>query len=385
MTPSHSLPSSIVAGQPSWQLSTSTVKAYVTQSGGHLGPVSFELEGRTVTPYALAPWAEEETVADLPRILKVLRGDFFCLPFGGNDEPFQGEQHPPHGETANSNWHFESLQMNDSTRLHLSLETTIRSGRVDKMIELREGHTALYCRHVVSGMSGPMNLGHHAMLKFPEEPGSGLVSTSGFTFGQVFPGNFEVAAEGGYSLLKAGATFDALESVPTVNGEVADLSRYPARKGYEDLVMLQTDQSQPFGWTAVVFPAENYVWFSLKDPQVLRGTVFWMSNGGRHYEPWSGRHTSVMGLEEVTSYFHSGLSESAQPNSLTERGYKTCLELDPHQPMRVNTIMAVAAIPGGFDHVEEITAQEGKVTLKSRSGQQVTTSLDISFLELDDR
>jgi hypothetical protein len=385
MTPNHSLPGTIVAGQPSWQLSTSTVKAYVTQTGGHLGPVNFELEGRTVSPYALAPWAEEVTAADLPAILKVLRGDFFCLPFGGNDEAFQGEQHPAHGETANSKWHFESLETDGPTRLNLSLETTVRSGRVDKTIELREGHTALYSRHIVSGMSGPMNLGHHAMLKFPDEPGSGLISTSGFTFGQVFPGAFEVAADGGYSVLKAGATFDELDKVPTLSGEMADLSRYPARRGYEDLVMMQSDQLQPFGWTAVVFPGEKYVWFSLKDPKVLTGTVFWMSNGGRYYAPWSGRHTAVMGLEEVTSYFHSGLSESAQANSLTERGFKTCLELDANQRLRVNTIMAVAAIPEGFDHVEEITAQEGKVTLRARSGQLVTTPLDLGFLELKNR
>ena len=49
------------------------------------------------------------------------------------------------------------------------------------------GHTVLYCRDVVSGMSGPMSLGHHAMLKFPDQPGSGCVSTSRFVYAQVLP------------------------------------------------------------------------------------------------------------------------------------------------------------------------------------------------------
>lgn len=381
----QSLPSAIVAGQPSWLLSTSTVTAYVTQTGGHLGPASFELNGRTISPFALAPWAEELDDDSLPNILKVLRGDFFCLPFGGNEEKFQGEQHPPHGETANSQWSFESLKQreNESISLHLSLETTIRRGRVDKFIELRNGHNALYSRHVISGMSGPMNLGHHAMLKFPIEPGSGLISTGNFTFGQVFPGTFEQPESGGRSSLKPGAIFTSLDEVPDQAGVPTDLSRYPARHGFEDLVMLQSDTNQLFGWTAVAFPKEGYVWFSLKDPRILRGTVFWLSNGGRSYSPWNDRHTGVMGLEEVTSYFHTGLKPSAERNSLTERGYATTLELDPCKATRVNTIMAVAAIPDGFDHVENITAQKGAVELRSRSGLSVTASLDLQFLEIE--
>ncbi|RYG66458.1 hypothetical protein EON80_15380 [bacterium] len=377
----NSLPSAIVAGQASWPLSTSTVQAYVTETGGQLGPVEFQLGDRTVSPFAVAPWSEEEHAARISGVLQGLRGDFFCMPFGGG-QPFEGEDHPGHGETANHLWHFESLQENGTTRLHLSIDTKVRVGRVDKTIELRDGQTALYCRHEISGMNGPMNLGHHAMLKFPEKPGSGLLSTSHFTFGQVFPGQFENPEHGGYSMLKAGATFESLESVPTITGETTDLSRYPARRGYEDLVMIQADQEQSLGWTAVVFPEEKYVWFALKDARVLRGTVFWLSNGGRHYGPWSGRHTGVMGLEEVTSYFHDGLYKSAMPNSLNERGFKTYLDLDAEKPTRVNYIMAVAEIPDGFDHVAEITVQTESVTLQSRSGQMVVTPLDASFLEL---
>ena len=37
------------------------------------------------------------------------------------------------------------------------------------------------------GATGPTTVGHHAMLKFPDEPGSGVISTSRFVYGQVFP------------------------------------------------------------------------------------------------------------------------------------------------------------------------------------------------------
>jgi hypothetical protein len=373
----------IVHGQPSWRLASGDVEAFVTELGGHLGPVTFERKGRKIKPYALAPWTEEMFNPPLPPILQVLRGDFFCLPFGGNAKPFRGEKHPVHGETANAHWRFESLEKRpDRTVLHLSLSTKTRPGRVDKKISLADGQNNLYCRHLVSGMRGPMNLGHHAMLKFPDEPGSGLVSTSRFVLGQVLPWPLESPEQGGYSCLKPGAEFDSLESVPMSNGEKADLSRYPARRGFEDLVMLVSDDKAALGWTAVAFPQQRYVWFALKDPGVLRQTILWMSNGGRHYPPWNGRHAGVLGLEEVTSYFHPGLAESARPNSISARGFPTCLRLDARRPLVVNYIMGLARIPAGFDRVASIEALPGNdaIALRSASGKRAETRVDLEFL-----
>ena len=163
----------IIHGQPSWRLASAQVEAFVTEMGGHLGPVTFERKGRRLQPYSVAPWAEEPTDPALPPILKALRGDFFCLPFGGNETPFGKERHPVHGETANARWRFRSLESRAGrTCLHVSLTTKVRPGRVDKRIWLLDGQNTVYSQHVVSAMNGPMNLGHHAMLKFPDEPGS---------------------------------------------------------------------------------------------------------------------------------------------------------------------------------------------------------------------
>ena len=232
-----------------------------------------------------------------------------------------------------------------------------------------------------------MSLGHHAMLKFPEAPGSGAVSTSRFVRGQVLPGAFEQPENFGYSALKPGATFRSLASVAQAAGGNANLTRYPARKGYDDLVMLTADPKLPFAWSAVVLAEEGYVWFALRDPRVLRHTILWMSNGGRHYAPWSGRHTAVMGIEEVTSYFHVGLAESVQANALSRAGIPTTLALQPKRPTTVNYIMAVAAVPKGFDRVAEIRAVPGGksgeadgVELVAESGKRATCALDVGFL-----
>ena len=374
----------IVLGQPSWRLASSQVEAFVTEMGGHLGPVTFDRKGRRLQPYSVAPWAEEQIDPSTPTILKVLRGDFFCMPFGGNDTPFGREKHPVHGETANARWQFRSLETQSGrTCLHLSLTTKVRPGRVDKRIGLVDGQNTLYCQHVVSGMSGPMNLGHHAMLKFPDAPGSGLVSTSRFVYGQVFPLAFELPEKRGYSCLQRGAEFRSLQKVPTITGETADLTQYPARRGFEDLILLVSDAKLPFAWTAVTFPKERYVWFALKNPRVLRETVFWISNGGRHYPPWSSRHVNVMGLEEVTSYYAIGLAESARPNPFSRKGLPTCLTLNPRKPLVVPYIMGIATVPAGFDRVTSIQAarRNQAILLKSASGKQAEAAVELDFLQ----
>jgi hypothetical protein len=373
----------MVCGQPSWRLASPKVEAFVTEIGGHLGPVTFDRKGRKLQPYSVAPWAEEQVDPSTPAILKVLRGDFFCMPFGGNATPFRREKHPVHGETANARWQFRSLTTTAGrTCLHLSLNTKVRPGRVDKKIWLVDGQNTLYSQHVVSGMSGPMSFGHHAMIKFPDAPASGLVSTSRFVCGQVFPQAFELPEKLGYSWLQQGAEFKSLQKVPTITGETADLTHYPARRGFEDLVLLVSDAREPFAWTAVTFSRERYVWFALKDPRVLRETVFWLSNGGRHYPPWSSRHVNVMGLEEVTSYFAIGLAESARPNPISRKGLPTCLTLSPKTPLVVPYIMGIAAVPAGFDRVASIQAAPGNqaILLKSASGRRAQAAVNLDFL-----
>jgi hypothetical protein len=370
-----------VHGQPSWSFRSSHVHANLTKLGGHLGPVAFRLAHRLVTPFSVAPWAEEKIAPDLPVLLQALRGDFFCAPFGGNGTPWRGENHPPHGESANAAWQLKSFERSaDRLTLHARLQTKARAGSVDKYLTLIEGQPVIYQRHVVTGR-GPMPVGHHAMIKFPDAPGSGIVSTSRFVAGQVFPGMFESPEQRGYQSLKPGATFRTLARVPLLNGGMTDLTKYPARRGFDDLVMLTADPKLPFAWNAVTFPRERYVYFALRDPRMLRHTLLWISNGGRHAAPWDGRHVGVMGIEDATSYFHVGLAESAKPNALNRRGIPTALMLNPKKPAAIRYIVGVAEIPVGFDRVAAIKRTPEGIELLAASGKRVRCAVDVGFLE----
>ena len=106
-----------------------------------------------------------------------------------------------------------------------------------------------------------------------------------------------------------------------------------------------------------------------------------MSNAGRHYHPWNGRHASVLGIEDVTAYYHIGLAESAKKNPLSDKGYPTSLKLNARKPFTVNYIIGMTAVPAGFDIVKSIRpAVDGTLALTARSGRQATAKVDASFL-----
>lgn len=370
-----------IAGQPSWKLSAAGISAWVTRLGGHLSPVAIKLGATNRMPLTLNPWSTEKTPKNLPAIVKVLRGDFFCMPFGLNQSQWKGVKYPVHGETANSVWSLKSAQrIENGFELKAVLRTKIRPATVRKLIRLVDNHPIVYCRHAIEGLDGLMNFGHHAMLQFPQGEATGLVAASKFAYGQVFPGEFEEAKGGGYTALKPGAKFSKLSRVADRFGGFADLSTYPAREGYDDLVMLVAPKGAKLGWSAVTFPKERYVWFGIKDPTVLRQTVLWHSNGGRHYAPWNGRHRGVLGLEEVTSNFHLGLKESVMSNSITRSGSPTVRQFRPNFHFNVNYAMGVARVPTGFDHVTDIRLANGEARIVSQSGKSVSVPFDRDFI-----
>jgi len=383
-TPASRIPRLLpFAGAPSWTFASDTVEASLTRDGGHLAPVRFRTSRGIIQPLAIAPWGGEKLPPGADRVLHDLRGDFFCAPFGGSPKTYRGEKHPAHGETATARWTHPSLVTTPvGVEFTTRLRTRVRSGEITKRIALRHGETNLYSTHELSGYSGPMNLGHHAMLAFPEENGPGQILLSSWREGRVSPRPFETPALGGYSSLRIGAPFRRLDRVPLATGGFADLSCYPAREGFEDIVMVSS-RARPgqLAWTTVTFPQAGYLWFSIKDPRTLASTVLWHSNGGRHYAPWSGRHRRVLGLEEVTSYFHLGLAESAAPNPLSAAGIPTVLQLNAKRPTLIKNIMGVVALPTGFDRLKSIRLAHNHLIARSDSGLTVRHPVDLSFFQ----
>ncbi len=362
----------IVHGEASHHLATPELDLDVTVRGGHLAPVVFHLPGRDVSPYSLSPWQPLE-FPNIPPLLSVLRGDFLCLPFGGQADG------PPHGEVANAAW---TRVKSDERSLRFVMAAADSGASVEKIISTHEGQHAVYQEHRISGLAGDFNYGNHPILDLSGLPEcTGRVSVSPFRWASVFPGVFSNPADGETQALKGGAQFTDLTEVPLAGGGTADLTFYPARPGNDDLVMMVSDAAtaeQPFAWSSVVF--DGYLWFSLKNPADFPSTLFWMSNGGRTAAPWKSRHVGRIGIEEVCSYFSNGVSESRRA-PLAAEGIPTSRRFHLDETVSLKTIQAVSLVEMDFGKVLNITpAGDGHVSVHGESGANMTVPVDWRFL-----
>jgi len=372
--------------QPCFVIATKQLEVAVTRRGGHMAPVTFFRDDpQSVQPYYVSPWQDEPSSTMPAPVLVALRGDFFCLPFGGNSEEVAGEKHPPHGEIVGESWKLtRSEKRNDVTTLTLAIETKVRPGRVTKELSLVEGQNVVYSRHTIEGFAGRVPLGHHAILALPEQEGAVRIATSAFRFGLTAPGLFSDPKQREYQALLPGAKWGELSKVPVAWKGVpdADLTRLPGRYGYADLIQLANEsweKTQGPAWTTATYADRGYLWFALKDPAVLNSTVFWMENHGRHGPPWNGRN-NCLGVEDVTAHFADGLAASIRENRLTKDGVATAVNLSATQPTAVNYLQGVVKIPPGFETVLRLEFGPGQVSFISTTGQRVTAPVRHEFL-----
>ena len=348
------------------------VSLAVTETGGHLADVAFTLgDGRRVSPMHTAPWYDEDLPTDLPPILRVLRGDFFCAPFGASDV-IPG-QTLSHGATANGTWRVEKQT---TGTLDAVLAEDVMGATVSKHIELRRGHAVVYQRHTFAGGLGRLPVGHHAMLNARHPLQLGFAP---WIWAGTPPDPIEVPPAG-RSILAYPQTIANPTAARTMDGGWIDLTRYPGPDGYEDLWMLVADGARPFSWTAATCADDGWVWFGLKNPRVLPATAIWMSNGGRTYAPWSGRHRHIIGLEEVCSYLHLGHAASIADNPFSARGIPTAVTLGGAEPLVIPYAFGLAAAPRDFGAVIDVHAEHDGIVLIDKAGHSVSAAVDLSFL-----
>jgi hypothetical protein len=371
--------------QPGWKVSNDKVEMFITTLGGHTAPVNFDIDTKkSIQPYYISPWQNENIKEFGAAVLAPLRGDFFCMPFGGNAEAVNGKQHAPHGEVSFSPWKFVEQTKNGAvTTLTLEMQTAVDQGKVTKKIELYDGQNVIYTTHLLEGFSGAMPIGHHCNLVIPEKEHSMKLAVSDFEFGMTNPAIFSDPANGEYQALAINEKFTDLSDVPVMmkNTPAADCTSFPQRLGYTDLVQLFKRPSENPAWTVAMFPEQGYLWFSLKDAAQLPGSVFWISNKGRHGSPWNGRNRCI-GLEETCSYFADGLKASTEPNMINEAGFPTACELSPEHPTSIKFIQGIAKITADFTELKDIAFGYNSVTFNSTTGESVTIAVNHQFVNV---
>lgn len=306
--------------------------AAVQSLGGMLGPVLFLLpDGRQVAPLQVAPWFDDADRSGHPAILRELRGEWPCIPFGADalrdlpegwsatGESFDGAG-VPHGHSSHAEWRFTHVSPS-VIEMTCDYPDPHPIRRLTRRIAADPHAPALDLALTVEARR-PCHLpiGLHPTLRLPLD-GTAQLEPPPFREGRVFP----LEVEPGRGLLTPGAVFDDLATVPGRDGPLS-LTTLPLPQHTEELVQLcgvsgHFALRHPDGWRVVLD------W----DATVFPSVLLWVSNRGRDYAPWNGRHLAL-GVEPVCAAFDLGPAVSTAPNPIAAGGTATAFAFDPESP-----------------------------------------------------
>jgi hypothetical protein len=318
----------------------------VQRHGGMLGPLTFIIEGgRQVSPLYLAPWAAEESRPALPEILRNLRGEWPCVPFGSY-RPADG--FPPdwaevmgsgagdpylHGYGSNTKWNWTNITPYE-------VELSCRYPANDDIEELVRRITPVPDRAAVD-----LELVVNARRRTRLPVGLHFTFCKPRTQAILRPGAFREAWTSPgppYDEIQAFAPnrrFQDLRSVPANSGGHIDATVFPLLVPAEDLIQLIGIDGQ----FAIDLPGDesrvSLAWNREHFPSVM----LWMSNRGLRKAPWNGEHVAL-GIEPICSAFGLGLDATRNNNPLARTGTNTVIEFDPARPFRTTYRISAQAL-----------------------------------------
>jgi len=334
------------AAEGSWRLQWQHGSAEVQALGGMLGPVTLRLgEERELDVMHVAPWAGMTRALTLPGLLRRLRGEWPCIPFGRTDFPpdlpqdwqlRQPDDAWPHGYASNHRWQCISAT---PQRVHLAIDYPADAAvvRIERVIEADPGAPALNISLTVHARrTGSLPAGLHPTFRLPPAPGRVRVLLGEHEGIHSYP----ASPAGAVSRLVPDAPSASLAQVSGVDGPF-DLSRLPLPVAGEELLQIKglrgRDGLAPFALHYLDYDACVGLWW---EPQDLPDLLLWISNGGRINFPWMSRHFAL-GAEPVNSLFDLG--RVAVPPPGHPLAARTGIALSPAQPW--HTRYRIAAWP----------------------------------------
>jgi hypothetical protein len=271
--------------------------------GGMLAPVVFHADGaRDFSPLQVAPWADEPGADVLPGILRRLRGEWPCVPFGRSDRPDLppgwGERSPGdpwgHGFAAHHDWQW--IATDDPLTLALQIDPPAPLRRLTRTVRALADAPALEITldiEVQQACTLPVAL--HPTLRL--DAGAVRLQLPAHRGGVTYP----APAEPGISRLAPDRSFADLAAVPRSDGGTLDLTNFPLPIDTEELLQLRAPDGPVVlhyldaGWTLQID------W----DHALLPDLMLWVSHRGRRHAPWNGRHLAL-GVEPVNGLFDLG-------------------------------------------------------------------------------
>lgn len=329
-----------------WRLDWDHGSAEVQPLGGMLGPVSLRLDGeRELDLMHVAPWAGTTGAAGLPGVLRRLRGEWPCVPFGRADTP---SNLPPgwrahasdddwmHGYAANQRW--ICLEAS-ALRVRLAIDYPPDSAvvRIERVIAADPNAPALdISLSIWVRRAARVPVGLHPTFRIPQATGRVQVALGAHAGIHSYP----VCAPGAVSRLLPDTQSAALSALAGIDGPL-DLSQLPLAVPAEELVQVRgiggSGGQAPFALHYLDYDASVGMWW---DTEQLPDLMLWVSNGGRINYPWMSRHLAI-GAEPLNSLFDLGrVAQAPDGHPLADR---LGLALHPDQPW--HTRYRIAAWP----------------------------------------
>jgi hypothetical protein len=296
-----------------WRLEWAHGRAEVQALGAMLGPVHFRLDGdRTLQVMHVAPWAGAGAAPALPGILRSLRGEWPCVPFGRTDRP--SDLSPdwsalapdpdaawPHGFGANHAWACDDAS---SERLSLSIDYPADApvARLERHLSAVPDAPAIDIDLVIHARRAVhLPVGLHPTFRLPQAPGRVQVELGAHEGIHSYPSR----SAGAISRLAPDRRADALHAMAGSAGPI-DLSRLPLAAASEELLQVRGVRAgaggAPFSLHYLDEDAHVGLWW---DTRRFPDLMLWVSNRGRPEYPWDGCHVAL-GAEPVNSVFDLG-------------------------------------------------------------------------------
>ena len=222
-------------GQPCYNIFNDTISVLISIQGGHV-TASYKINDKYFDPFFYPPWWDEAINKNLDSMLNILRGSFFCFPFGINAEPYEGDTYPAHGQTSNGNWDLVSY-LEEENRKEISLKMDLKKeyGEVIKSIKITEKEPVIYENNTLIGYNGKIPIGYNPTIKLPGLIGSSYLDISKPITGFTTPTPAEDPQKGGYSMLRHNKEVPDMKKIPTIYGTNIDIFKCPFCKGFEDI------------------------------------------------------------------------------------------------------------------------------------------------------
>lgn len=335
----------------SWTIGWDRGSATIAHLGAMLGPAHMRLDdGRSIQPFAIAPWADDSSAEHnaLPPLLRQLRGEWACVPYGMPDPlptlpqgwrpplPLRREDETFHGQSSNAVW---TLRSRTEAALDLILDYPASHPvrRVTRRIAGEDGASRLAFELGIETRDDTMlPIALHPTFRLPAEAGRASVTFDGDVRLHTYP----VDTEPGVSRLQPDVGGQPLRRVACKDGSFADLGRHPLPYTTEELVLVTGHG----GGATLTNEAEAYAVRLDWDAAVFPSCVMWISNRGRSAYPWNSRF-QALAIEPMVAPFDLGTDIARDPNNpLSLAGMATARAFATNTPWTTQYSIEVMAI-----------------------------------------